>query len=216
MRVRAWAAARCVLQGLQPLAAPSKAFCMCAATQQRLHAQVLVLQLDKGHHHTCMCMAMLRASGGQDAPTTRPFLLLASHVTTQEAGLQQLQGLISVFELRINATSHRCALLISVPGARAGQACRTAHACEQAAAVPGISLSSCSSKLPVRLPRRLLQTAASAVLSSAAQCRLLTAEPWHAGTSCCCGSWCACPASTPWQLWTHCQALRSETSTHPR
>ena len=71
-------------------------------------AQVLRLQLDRGHHHTCICTAQLHvASWGPHSPR-RPFLLLASHLIFRDEGLQQLQGLLSVFELAINPTTSRC------------------------------------------------------------------------------------------------------------
>ena len=69
--------------------------------------QVLRLQLDTGHHHTCICLARLRVGPADQASPGRPFLLLASHLIFQDAGLQQLQGLLSVFELAINPDTSR-------------------------------------------------------------------------------------------------------------
>ena len=72
-------------------------------------AQVLRLQLDTGHHHSCICMAQLQVPPGDPTKPRRPFLILASHLVFQDAGLQQLQGLLSFFELVINPETSRCA-----------------------------------------------------------------------------------------------------------
>lgn len=82
--------------------------------------QVLALQLDRGHNHTCMAMALLRTSSAEGVRGRRPFLLLASNVMLPDTGLQQMQGLLSVFELRINPHSRRC---LAVPGCTCSKRC---------------------------------------------------------------------------------------------
>ena len=82
----------------------------CAARKGAGAVQVLALQLDRGHNHTCMAMALLRTSCAEGPKGRRPFLLLASNVMLPDTGLQQMQGLLSIFELRINPHSRRCLL----------------------------------------------------------------------------------------------------------